>query len=430
MKKFTLIILAFMLIGIANIYAQGTWTLQTSPVTTDLNSTWACDNNVVWMCGGNGAHPVVRTTNGGTTWTSVGTGISAGQELYTIAAVDANICVVGSGDGTLWRTTNGGANWAFIVPSPPSAFIDAVHFFNATTGFAMGDPVGNIWKMWITTDAGATWVSHPNPPAAPGSEAGWNNSYFALDTGHIWWGTNNTKILKGGLRSAFTSGPTTGEINSFGVYFNDANTGVATMTNASYAVLPNMTSTNGGTSYTAGFTPGNTMFGIRGVPGTGFVWMCGGATGIGQVYRSTNSGVNWTAQTIAATNPLYGIYMVHQGLGWIGGATGKIYKYVDPTYTGIGTQNNEMPSAYKLEQNYPNPFNPSTTINYSIPSASEVSIKVFDMLGHEVMTLVNEQKNAGNYSVNVNASNLASGIYLYKIVAGSYTDTKKMTLIK
>ena len=93
---------------------------------------------------------------------------------------------------------------------------------------------------------------------------------------------------------------------------------------------------------------------------------------------------------------------------------------------------------YSLEQNYPNPFNPSTKIKYTIPSviASEtkqtqmVSLKVYDVLGNEVATLVNEEKPAGNYEVQFDASGLASEIYFYKLRAGSFVETKKMILIK
>lgn len=426
MKKITLLILAFVILGFANLYAQ-TWTLQTSGVTTDLNSAWACPDGVtVWMCGP--SHVVLRTTNAGTTWTNVGTSITAGQDLYTVSAIDANTAIVGSGDGTIWRTTNGGTNWNFIVPTPASVFIDVVHFFNATTAWALGDPVGAVWKMWYSTNAGANWTVCPGAPASVGTEAGWNNSYGALDTGHIWFGTNATKIWKGSLRGAYTSSPSV-SLNSYGVWFNDATTGIAIMNNGS-ASTANVKSTNGGTTWAnTSFTPSALTFALKGVPGTGFFWIGGGST-TSLVWRSTDYGTTWTAQSVAATNAVYGMTFVHQGLGWLGTATGKIFKYVDPNYTGVGNQNNEAPANYKLEQNYPNPFNPTTTINYSIPNASDVSIKVYDMLGNEVMTLVNEHKNAGNYSTSVNASNLSSGIYLYKIVAGSFTETKKMTLIK
>ena len=85
---------------------------------------------------------------------------------------------------------------------------------------------------------------------------------------------------------------------------------------------------------------------------------------------------------------------------------------------------------YKLSQNYPNPFNPTTTINYTIPKAEHVTIKVYDILGRELATLVNKDQQPGNYEVNFNASNLASGVYLYKLQAGSLTETKKLILMK
>jgi len=88
------------------------------------------------------------------------------------------------------------------------------------------------------------------------------------------------------------------------------------------------------------------------------------------------------------------------------------------------------PINFALEQNYPNPFNPTTTINYSIPEAGNVELKVFDVLGNEVATLVNEEKTAGNYIANFNASSFASGIYIYTLRTNSFVQTKKMILMK
>ncbi len=96
--------------------------------------------------------------------------------------------------------------------------------------------------------------------------------------------------------------------------------------------------------------------------------------------------------------------------------------------------NNEVnigtPSAYALSQNYPNPFNPSTTINFDLPTDGNVSLKLYDMSGKEVATLVNEVRAAGYYSVNFNASQLTSGVYFYSISADNFTATKKMLLVK
>jgi hypothetical protein len=84
---------------------------------------------------------------------------------------------------------------------------------------------------------------------------------------------------------------------------------------------------------------------------------------------------------------------------------------------------------YSLEQNFPNPFNPSTTIRYQIPNDGLVTLKVYDILGSEVTTLVNEQKSTGSYEVNFDASRLASGVYIYKITSGNFVSSKKMLLV-
>lgn len=98
--------------------------------------------------------------------------------------------------------------------------------------------------------------------------------------------------------------------------------------------------------------------------------------------------------------------------------------------TGVDNNSPQIISGYKLRQNYPNPFNPTTTISYSIPKESFVTIKVFDSLGRLVKTLVNGMKQAGNYNLVFNADKLASGIYYYQLKAENYLETRKMTLIK
>jgi hypothetical protein len=89
-----------------------------------------------------------------------------------------------------------------------------------------------------------------------------------------------------------------------------------------------------------------------------------------------------------------------------------------------------VPIAFKLEQNYPNPFNPTTTIIYSVPTSSDVRLTVYDILGREVKVLVNEKKGPGVYTSTLNAGRLASGVYFYRLVAGSNIITKKMLLLK
>jgi len=102
----------------------------------------------------------------------------------------------------------------------------------------------------------------------------------------------------------------------------------------------------------------------------------------------------------------------------------------NPGPMGITNLNNEIPTTYALSQNYPNPFNPVTKINFALPKQGFVTMKIYDVLGREVRTLVNEVRNAGNYIVEFNANELASGVYFYKLEVNGFSDVKRMMLIK
>ena len=112
------------------------------------------------------------------------------------------------------------------------------------------------------------------------------------------------------------------------------------------------------------------------------------------------------------------------------------YRLMQKDYDGTFAYSQEieveidLPLDYSLDQNYPNPFNPTTTIRYAIPEDNFVSIKLYDVLGNEVITLVNEQKQAGRYEMLFNASNISSGVYYYQISSGSFTQTRKLMLMK
>jgi len=96
----------------------------------------------------------------------------------------------------------------------------------------------------------------------------------------------------------------------------------------------------------------------------------------------------------------------------------------------VQEQGDVLPKTYSLSQNYPNPFNPKTNIRFDLPKEGFVTLKVFDILGREVTTLVNQTMNAGSYSVDFDASNLQSGIYFYRLQAGEFTAVKKLVLMK
>ena len=98
--------------------------------------------------------------------------------------------------------------------------------------------------------------------------------------------------------------------------------------------------------------------------------------------------------------------------------------------TGISKTNNELPTSFSLSQNYPNPFNPSTRIRYELPVSSKVKIMIYDILGREITTLINETRPAGRYEIKWNASRFSSGVYFYRIQAGNFVQTKKLMLLK
>ena len=111
----------------------------------------------------------------------------------------------------------------------------------------------------------------------------------------------------------------------------------------------------------------------------------------------------------------------------------EIYYNRDPTgnvVSGIEDSDSELPEEFSLEQNYPNPFNPSTKIEFRVASSEFVQLKIYDVLGQEVATLVNEVKAPGIYQVTWNATGLGSGVYLYRLTAGSFSDVRKLVVVQ
>lgn len=125
-------------------------------------------------------------------------------------------------------------------------------------------------------------------------------------------------------------------------------------------------------------------------------------------------------------------YIDDAGFVWVGADGSNRRVYYDRLYavTGIPGNQNEAPQTYELKQNYPNPFNPVTQIEFSIPGDEFVTLRVFDILGREVTVLLSENMKAGRHTVQFDGSKLSSGVYIYRIEAGRFTDAKKMILIK
>ena len=148
------------------------------------------------------------------------------------------------------------------------------------------------------------------------------------------------------------------------------------------------------------------------------------------IKKTTDGGYSWVTQYNQPAI-LFSIHFTDLSTGYAVGTNGIILKTTDGGVSFIEDQSNQTQSnSFLLSQNYPNPFNPSTTIKYSIPNTGDVSIKVFDVLGKEVVTLVNEEKPTGEYEVKFNAANLTCGIYFYQLKADNFVETKKMILLR
>lgn len=151
----------------------------------------------------------------------------------------------------------------------------------------------------------------------------------------------------------------------------------------------------------------------------------------GIIANTTDGGETWSLQECPTDQWPLEVFFVNSEIGWVTAYSGVILK----TNTGglLAVEQDKIknkPSNFFLSQNYPNPFNPSTKINFSIPQTRFVTLKIYDIIGKEISTLINEEKPAGNYEVEFNGSNLSSGVYFYKIKAGSFINTKKFVLIK
>ncbi|MEJ5352753.1 MAG: T9SS type A sorting domain-containing protein, partial [Melioribacteraceae bacterium] len=149
------------------------------------------------------------------------------------------------------------------------------------------------------------------------------------------------------------------------------------------------------------------------------------------VFLSTDNGSSWNSINTGLTDTDVLSLAIKDDTLFAGTFSSGVWKRsLSEIITSTDDRGINMPTHFNLAQNYPNPFNPTTTISYSIQQRSNVSLKVFDILGNEVSTLFNEEKDRGVYSVTFDAIGLASGMYLYKLQAGSFVETKKMILIK
>ncbi len=148
----------------------------------------------------------------------------------------------------------------------------------------------------------------------------------------------------------------------------------------------------------------------------------------GGIYVSTNGGVTWNTMGLKGFGVSSILVNPSSHNLFAGTGDGKIYMNVNNPSSS--KEENTIPTAFSLEQNYPNPFNPETIIEFSLPAQRDVTLKIYNTLGEEVKTLINENLKPGRYAIPFNASGLASGVYIYRLNAGDFVSTKKSLLLK
>jgi hypothetical protein len=431
------------------------WQLvSTIPAAPVLNGISVADPNTVWICGGMNTPLVFRSTNGGVNFTAMPTtGISI--DLFCICAKDANECYAGDGgtaggaggNAKVYKTTNAGSLWTTILSTGGSlGFINGIQFSrsNPQVGVAESDPpASNGGPYWwaLTTNDGTSWLK--NEVGALGSSyASALNTVVLIDPFWFGVGSSNNVTPSAPNKIIWTNGSfnnsslplmpqsiTQSYVNSFTMN-TDKLHGAACITNNS---APDIAVTTDGCSTWAIKNMGGTITGnfiCKWVPGTNVIYVLAATGTAGR--RSIDGGNTWTTMTTAGLNNFVQMDLVYSGTtvyAYAFALSGQVIKLIESP-VGIQPIAGNTPTQYSLGQNYPNPFNPTTKIDFAIPKSSIVTVKIYDILGHEIKTLVNEYKTAGIYSIEFDASSLSSGVYFYTIHAGDFTASKKMTVIK
>ncbi len=417
-----------------------TWTLQQNLDYEDIYKLFFIDENRGWAAGGffdylSGSYgrAIYNTTNGGNNW-NLQYYMTFETELHSIYFIDSNTGYAAGGSGIM-KTTNGGSNW-FVQQNLSSFGLKDIVFTNSTTGFVTGqyEGVPHYSVIFKTTDGGNNWNETPLGTNEALSGVYFTDELNGWTVGNDYSSGNNLALIyrttDGGNNWVKQNIPSFDALAS--VHFINGTKGWAVGTLGTILTTENPTPVEL-SSFTANVDESN----------VNLSW---------QTATETN---NKGFEVERLQNFKITKLQEWKKIGFVGGygtTTEKnFYAFVDKnleagsySYKLVqvdfdGTQNesnivnveiNSQPNEYKLLQNYPNPFNPSTTIQYSIPKNENVTLKIYNALGEEVRTLVNEHQTAGNYKVNFNAENLSSGIYYYRIVSKNYNAVKKMILLK
>ena len=401
---------------------------------------------------------VYKTTDNGHNWSAV-MNIGFPYYWYGVHALSVDTIVI-SGfnnqgnikEGVIRWSFNGGNTWTpdiiLSIPGSGVGWLDKIHFFNQNTGIVFAAWSGGVH---YTTSGGKDTNSWQYIQINPGG--GWlSGNVCTQPSGNVYaTGINFAKSTNFG--STWVSLPSIDNVFDGGVDFTDDNTkgwtGGGQISSPVQGWIHR--TTNSGTNWSARY---NFPYPIRAVKNSyilgnmNHLHAVGGNLyqEIGGIYYGFNGGANWTLEENTNAEMFsiktYRIDEVGSNVIWCvgstgstGGYTGKAYCKSIPGPSGIGNGNVSLNNGYRLEQNYPNPFNPKTNIRFDIPQSSHVNLIIYDALGREVTTLVNEKLGAGSYEViwlapTGDGSSYPSGVYFYTIITNNFKETKRMVLLK
>ncbi len=407
MKKLIFTILAICLLS-GIIYSQ-TWTQYIPGV-----ATWSLAKDFQGnLYAGTTTKAIYKSTDGGNSWNAVFSG--GASNILSIACDSANAIYAAYGATGLLKSTNGGANWTTIA------------LFNGKTVQSVACGINGY--IYVGAVSGGFFRSCDCGITFPDTAlSGLTIVTLAVDR-------FNSSLIYAGVSSATPSN--TGFYRStdagltFSTNLNPYNIwGIVQKTNGNLYTVTTTTgypvskSTNGGLNWTN----------ISALPGA----MRGACldmnenmytSGNGGVFKSTNDGVTFTNYNLTISSNQSMCYQNKILVAASGSTNGGIWICTDSTISNI-SGNGEIPNKYLLHQNYPNPFNPKTNIKYQLSQTKNVTLTVYDILGKMVNILVNQKQNPGIYEIIFDGSNLASGVYYYRLTAGDFTDIKSMIMIK
>src|SRR3989304_1281009 len=346
--------------------------------------------------------------------------------VQCFAKQGTNLFAGTQGDGVWISTDNSASPWTKVSNGLPGKSVIAL-LVNGTDLFAGTD--SGVFK---TTNNGTNWISvndgltdkHISSLALIGDNlfAGTNGGGVFLSSNNgLSWTTVNSDLTNLYVTALAVSGT-----NLFA-----ASQETSTLPFSSRVFVSTNNGTNWGLATTGLPASQEITFAVSGI--NVFV----GAYSNG-VYLTTNNGSNWIEvnEGFGTSRTIRTLAVLGEDLfaGFYEGSVKR--RPLSQMITSVESISDLRPTEFTLDQNYPNPFNPTTTIRYAIPHLGEderggfVTLKVYDVLGNEVSTLVDEYKPAGSYEVNFNASGLASGVYYYQLKVGSLAETKKLILMK